>query len=76
MVELLRDLFDTPIGVGTVHNRLEATAEAAAEINQAEDLAGIEVGLHDEIYQANRPVLVGVGDRKKCGKARKLVDQP
>ena len=60
VVERLRDLFDTPISVGTVHNRLEATAEAAAEINQAQDLAGIEVGLHDEIYQANCLVLVGV----------------
>ena len=60
VVELFRDLFDTPISIGTVHNRLQAMAEAAAEINRAQDLAGIEVGLHDEIYQANRPVLVGV----------------
>ena len=32
----------------------------AVEINQAQNLSGIEVGLHDEIYQANKPVLVGV----------------
>ncbi|MEL7143758.1 MAG: hypothetical protein AAGL08_16245, partial [Cyanobacteria bacterium J06573_11] len=44
----------------TVHNRLEAAAATAAEINQSQDLSGIEVGLHDEIYQANRPVLVGI----------------
>ena len=60
VVELFRDLFDTPISIGTVHNRLQATAEKAAEINQTQDLSGIEVGLHDEIYQANKPVLVGV----------------
>ena len=60
VVELLRDLFDTPISVGTVHNRLQETAEKAAEINQSQDLASIAVGLQDEIYQANRPVLVGV----------------
>ena len=60
VVELFRDLFNLSISLGTVHNRLQATAEAAAEINQAQDLASIEVGLHDEIYQANRPVLVGV----------------
>ena len=29
VVELLRDLFDTPISIGTVHNRLQATAEKA-----------------------------------------------
>ena len=60
VVELLRDLFDTSISIGTVHNRLQATAEKATELNQSQDLSGIEVGLHDEIFQANRPVLVGV----------------
>jgi hypothetical protein len=60
VVELFRDLFDTPISIGTVHNRLEAAAAKAAEGDQAQDLSGINVGLHDEIYQANKPVLVGV----------------
>ena len=60
VVELFRDLFDTSISVGTVHNRLEATASTAVEINQSQELSGIEVGLHDEIFQSNRPVLVGV----------------
>ena len=60
IVELFRDLFDTPISVGTVHNRLQSAAEQAAEMNQSQDLAGIKVGLQDEIYQANCPVLVGV----------------
>ncbi|MEM9949810.1 MAG: hypothetical protein AAF810_27570 [Cyanobacteria bacterium P01_D01_bin.36] len=60
IVELFRDLFDTSISVGTVHNRLQETAEQAAEINQSQDLAGIKVGLQDEIYQATKPVLVGV----------------
>ena len=49
VVELFRDLFDTSVIVGTVHNRLQATAEKAAELNQAQELSGIEVGLHDEI---------------------------
>ncbi|MEL6385490.1 MAG: hypothetical protein AAFQ89_24125, partial [Cyanobacteria bacterium J06626_18] len=60
VVELFRDLFDLPISVGTVHNRLQATVATATAINQAQDLAGIEVGLHDEIFQSNHPVLVGV----------------
>ena len=60
IVELFRDLFDTPISIGTVHNRLQATAAQAAEINQSQDFAGIAVGLQDEIFQSNKPVLVGV----------------
>ena len=60
VVELFRDLFDTSISIGTVHNRLEAASRTAAEINQAQDLSGIEVGLLDEIFQADKPVLVGV----------------
>jgi hypothetical protein len=60
VVELLRDLFDTPISLGTVYNRLQATAEKAAALNPFQDLSGIEVGLHDEIYQADKPVLVDV----------------
>lgn len=60
VVELLRDLFDTPISIGTVHNRFQATAGKATEINQSQDLSTIKVGLHDEIFQSNRPVLVGV----------------
>ena len=60
VVELFRDLFDTSISVGTVHNRLQETAEKAAEINQSQELAGIAVGLQDEIFQSNKPVLVGV----------------
>ena len=60
VVKLFRDLFDLPISGGTVHNRLEAAAARASEINQAQDLSGITVGLHHEIFQANRPVLVGV----------------
>ena len=60
VVELFRDLFDLPISVGTIHNRLQATVATATVINQAQDLSGIEVGLHDEIFQAAHPVLVGV----------------
>ncbi|MEM8504088.1 MAG: hypothetical protein AAF716_13160 [Cyanobacteria bacterium P01_D01_bin.1] len=60
VVELFRDLFDTSISVGTVHNRLAAAAATATEINQAQDLSGIEVGLHDEIYQSDKPALVGI----------------
>lgn len=60
VVELFRDLFDVSISVGTVHNRLQSTAGKATEINQSQNLADIKVGLQDEIFQASKPVLVGV----------------
>ena len=60
VLELFRDLFDVSISVGTVHNRLQETAKQAAAINQSQDLADITVGLQDEIFQSNKPVLVGV----------------
>ena len=40
VVELFRDLFDTPISIGTIHHRLEAAAVTAAEIDQSQDLSG------------------------------------
>lgn len=60
VVELLRDLFDLPISVGTIHNRLQSFAQKASAINLTQDLSTIKVGLHDEIFQGNQPVLVGV----------------
>ncbi len=74
VVELFRDLFDTPISVGTVHNRLQTATEQAVELNQSQDLAGIKVGLQDEIYQANKPVLVGVDAASTYCYLLKLVD--
>ena len=74
VVELFRDLFDLPISVGTVHNRLEAAAVTADEINQSQDLSGIEVGLLDEIFQSNRPVLVGVDAASTYGYLLKGVE--
>ena len=60
VVELLRDLFDWSISVGTVHNRVRSATEDATTLNAAEDLSGIRVGLHDEIFQGGMPVLAGV----------------
>lgn len=57
---LARDLLDYPaLSVGTIHNILQTAAGQARAVNQAQDLVGIRVGAHDEIYQAGRPVLVG-----------------
>lgn len=60
VVELLRDLFDHHLSLGTVHNILQSAVAPARQHEQAQDLSGIRVGAHDEIFQAGQPVLVGV----------------
>lgn len=59
VVELLRDLFDFRVSVGTVHNVVRAAVAHARQHNARQDLSRVRIGAHDEIYQAQRPVLVG-----------------
>jgi hypothetical protein len=59
VVELLRDLFDYHISLGSVHNIVHSAIAPAQKHNLAQDLSGVRVGLHDEIFQADQPVLVG-----------------
>jgi hypothetical protein len=60
VVELMRDLFDQPMAVGTVFNIVKAAIAPAQKQNLAQDLSRVRVGAHDEIFQAGQPVLVGV----------------
>lgn len=60
VIELLRDLFNISISVGTIHNRLQSAAAQARAINRSQNLSAIRVGLHDEIFQGSMPVLAGV----------------
>ncbi len=60
VVELLRDVFDYRISLGTVHNIVHSPVAHARRINQQYDLSTIVIGLLDEIFQARDPVLVGV----------------
>jgi len=60
VVEFLRDLLGLSISVGTVHHVLQSATRQADIINHDEDLSGIRVGLHDEIFQGATPVLAGV----------------
>src|SRR5271165_3862500 len=60
VVELLRDVFDYRISLGTVHNIVHSAVPRAGTINQRYDLSTILIGLLDEIFQASDPVLVGV----------------
>jgi hypothetical protein len=57
--ELLADLFDYPLSVGSVQNILHHAVAGARCRNAQHDLAGVRIGAHDEIFQAGRPVLVG-----------------
>jgi hypothetical protein len=58
--EILRDLFDYSLSIGTIHNRVTAAVEKVRQINQTQDLFSIDVALLDELFQGNRPVLTGV----------------
>ena len=60
IVELLRDLFDRPISLGTVHNIVVSAVARARAITRRCHLGGVRIGAHDEIFQAGHPVLVGV----------------
>jgi hypothetical protein len=60
VVELLRDLFDTDISLGTVAAIVQAAVTPARARNQVQDLSRVRVGAHDEIFQARQPVLVGI----------------
>jgi hypothetical protein len=60
VVELLRDLFDWRISLGTVHNIVSSAVEPARAISRGYRLGGVRIGAHDEIFQAGDPVLVGV----------------
>jgi hypothetical protein len=60
VVEFMGDLLGVSISLGTVHNELQAATRNAVIVNDAEDLSGVLVGLHDEIFQGKTPVLAGI----------------
>lgn len=59
VMEFFRDILDCKISKGGVHNIVHQHLQKAKEINRQQDLSRIREGLHDEIYQAGDPVLVG-----------------
>jgi len=56
----MRDLLGLSISVGTVHQMLQSATRQADIINRQQDVSGIRVGLHDEIFHDATPVLAGV----------------
>ena len=59
VIEFFRDILDYKICKGTVHNIVYEHLEKAKQVNQEKDLSEVREGLHDEIYQAGKPVLTG-----------------
>jgi hypothetical protein len=59
VIELLRDLFDSSISKGSIHNIMGGVLDKACQINQNQDLSRIRVCANDEIFQTGLPVLVG-----------------
>ena len=60
VVEFLRDLLGVSISIGTIHHVLQEATRQAGCINREQDLSGIRVGLHDELFHGAMPVLAGV----------------
>ena len=60
IAEVLGDLFSYRISIGTIHNILHEAVVAARAANAGENLSGVRVGAHDEIFQGGKPVLTGV----------------
>jgi hypothetical protein len=60
IVELLRDLFATRVSLGTIHNILNEAVAQARQHNDQQDLSQVDIGVHDEIFQALQTVLAGV----------------
>lgn len=61
----VQELFEALLGragpsLGTIHNILQAAAARSTAFNGQEDLSGIRVAAFDEIYQSDRPTLVGI----------------
>jgi hypothetical protein len=60
VVEFMRDVLGVSTSLGNVHDVQQWAAQQAGALNREQDLSGIRVGLHDEIFQGARPVLAGV----------------
>jgi hypothetical protein len=62
--DILEAMFDYhDMSLGTVHSIVQRAVVSARRVNDSQDLSAIRIGDHDEIYQANRPVLVGLDHR-------------
>ena len=59
VVEILKDFFDYAISLGNAFNIVRRAVPTAHAINDKQKLESVRVGVHDEIFQNGKPVLVG-----------------
>lgn len=61
VTEILDAAFDyRGISARPIHNIVQDAITSARPINESQDLSAVRVGAHDEIFQASKPVLVGM----------------
>src|SRR3989339_1279670 len=58
--EFLEQMFGVHLSIGKISNTINRIADKAAEFNRSMPLDQIKAGAHDEIFQSDKPVLVGV----------------
>ena len=63
VVEFLAAVFDYHLSLGSVFNIVHGAVAAARAVNAREDLSAVGIADHDEIFQADSPVLVGIDAR-------------
>jgi hypothetical protein len=63
VVEFLAAVFDYHLSLGSVVNIVHSAVARASAINDRQDLSAVRIGADDEIFQAGKPVLVGVDTR-------------
>lgn len=63
VIELCRDMLQQDISLGTIHNIVKDAIAHARRVNAEQELSGIRIGAHDEIFQGSTPVLVGADIR-------------
>ncbi|MBT5530752.1 MAG: hypothetical protein HOK35_16465 [Cytophagia bacterium] len=59
---LFNDMLDRNISKGAIYNILIEAKIKAMEINESESLDGIKIGLQDELYHHDEPVLAGIDE--------------
>lgn len=60
VIKTVDDVLDLNISIGTIFNTIKGATNKAKDINGQEDLQNIKMGVEDELFQHNKPVLVGV----------------
>jgi hypothetical protein len=60
VVEFFADVLGWRLSLGTVHNIVHAAIPRARAVNERQHLSAVRIGAHDEIFQTQLPVLVGV----------------